>query len=242
MLLLEADRLRKLARKLEGDGKEDDALKALKRAGEVLNRLTLPPWDGDRNLQSRVKKKIKTLEKDRQRLGLRNEDVDRLLKRARQDEDDGLFKDALKKLDKVLDLLDRLDKEARKKDPEERRAWRQKIRNLRKMVRNSRRRINGKLLARERKGLRDGDRRDPDRAARRRRLEEENRKLRDALRKKSTPGKSTSGRTGAKGTTGQGAGTGKTINPKDIRTRVKDVNTTGKKKIDYGKSAGIEKD
>ena len=238
LLLLEADRLRKLARKLEGEGREDDALKALKRAQDVLNRLSIPPWDKDRRLQDELKKKIKRLEKDRRRLGLRNEDIERLLKRARQDEDDGLFKDALKKLDKVLDLLDKLEKDVRKKDREERKPWLQKIRNLRKGIRGSRRRINRKLLARDRRGVRDRkENGDTDRAARRRRLEDENRKLREALRKKNA-----TGTTAGRGRTGSGTTGGSTLKPKDIRTRVKDVNTSGKKKIDYGKSAGIEKD
>jgi DNA-binding transcriptional MerR regulator len=47
-------------------------------------------------LQDQVGKLLDRLDKDMKSLGLKNEEVDRLLKRARQDEDDGLYDDALK--------------------------------------------------------------------------------------------------------------------------------------------------
>ena len=242
LLLLEADRLRKLARQLEGEGKEDDALKVLKQAQDALTRLRVQPWKGDSRLQKVLDNKMKNLDKDRQRLSLRNEEVDRLLKRAKQDEDDGLYKDALKKLDLVLDLLDKLEKDLRKKDKAEQKVWFPKIKGLRKVVRSSRRRINGKLLARDRQNSRDQSKpRDGETdAARRKRLEQENRRLRDALRNQNGK-KGTTGNKGP-GVAGRGKTGGTTIKPKDIKTKVKDVNPTGKKKIDYGKSADIEKD
>ena len=229
VLLLEADRLRKLASTLEGEGKADAALKILKRAQDALNRLTVPPWNRDSRLQENLKQRMKRLEKDRQRFSLRDEEIDRLLKQAKQDEDDGLYQDALKKLDKVLVLLVQLERDLHEKDRAEQQAWAPEIRSLRRITRSARRRMKRKLLDRERRRARERDeRRVQDRDARRGKRQDEKRPgLRGTLKK----------RDNNQGTTG-----GTTLKHKDIKTKVKDVNSSGKKKVDYRKSAGIEKD
>lgn len=233
LLLKEADRLQKLARQLDADGQDDKTLGSLKQAGDALKRLTVEPWDKDRKLQDRVGKLLDRLEKDMKSLGLKNEEVDRLLKRARQDEDDGLYDDALKKLDKVLDLLDKLERDLRNKPPEERQAWKSKIDSLRNQVRNARRRIDAKRRDRDRQQTRN----DPSDDAERRRLADQNRRLQDALNKRD--GQKDGRSDGRSGMTGAG---GNRLQPKDIKTGVKDVQIKGKDKVGYDKSAGIEKD
>lgn len=237
LLLKEADRLQKLARQLDADGQDDKTLGSLKQAGDALKRLTVEPWDKDRKLQDQVGRLLDRLDKDMKSLGLKNEEVDRLLKRARQDEDDGLYDDALKKLDRVLDLLDKLERDLRNKPPEERQAWKNKIDSLRNQVRTARRRIDAKRRDRDRRQTRN----DPSDDAERRRLADQNRRLQDALNKRDgqKDGQKDGRSDGRSGMTGAG---GKGLQPKDIKTGVKDVQTKGKDKVGYDKSAGIEKD
>jgi DNA repair exonuclease SbcCD ATPase subunit len=168
-----------------------------------------------------------------------NGEIDRLVNRAREDEEDRLYRDALAKLDTALDLIEKLKDEATASENGPDRARITKLDATRDDIRTSRRRLARKLA-------------DQEAAARGGANPEANRELIRALRDRNTsqpatpataqPGTATQPtRTVPSGTTTP-ATTAPVIVDKDVRTSVRDVRTTGKSAVEYTKGEGIDKD